>query len=84
VEEAKSLGKNVILSAIETHKEQSPPEGIFFEPDNEDQLAEIMLNKWQKSNGGPDYTLEKSAKEKLNKRIQVFADSYQEIILNLI
>jgi glycosyltransferase involved in cell wall biosynthesis len=83
IEEAKSLGKNVILSKINAHREQSPPGGIYFDPNKAEELADIMLNNWQKSNGGPDYELEKLASDQLNKRIQVFANSYQEMILSI-
>lgn len=42
VEECKSLGKNMILSDIEIHREQNPPFGVFFNPQDSIQLANIL------------------------------------------
>jgi glycosyltransferase involved in cell wall biosynthesis len=44
VEECKSLGKNMILSDIPVHKEQNPINAVFFNPNNPNELANIMLN----------------------------------------
>jgi hypothetical protein len=43
VEEAKSFGTPKILSNIPIHKEQSP-KSIFFNPDNYEDLAKILIN----------------------------------------
>ena len=80
VEEAKSIGKNIILSNLNVHREQAPPEGIFFDPKNSEQLAEILKDKWQNSLGGPDYELEVKAKASLNSRIFEFAETYQNYV----
>lgn len=42
VEEAKSLGKRVLLSRIPVHLEQAPDRGIFFEPHDPEQLSELL------------------------------------------
>jgi glycosyltransferase involved in cell wall biosynthesis len=42
VEECKSLGKNMILSDIEIHREQNPPFGVFFNPKDSIELANIL------------------------------------------
>ena len=39
VEEAKSIGKRVLLSDIDVHREQDPPGGVFFEPHDPSGLA---------------------------------------------
>lgn len=83
VEEAKSLGKNMILSDIPVHREQNPPGSIYFNPVESGELADILLKKYNESNGGPDFDLEKSAEEKLKERTIQFAKSYQSIILEL-
>jgi len=46
VEQAKSIGKQVILSNIEIHKEQKPRRGIYFNPDNYSKLSSIMSKSW--------------------------------------
>lgn len=84
VEEAKSLGKNIILSNLNVHKEQNPPEGVYFDPRNPNQLAEILKEKWLNGKSQPDYELEKIAKLQLEKRIIEFGKEYQKIILNVL
>jgi glycosyltransferase involved in cell wall biosynthesis len=81
VEEAKSMGKNTILSNIPVHREQNPPGCIYFNPLEPGELADILWKKYNESNGGPDYELEKSMGEKLKVRTIQFAESYQNIIL---
>jgi glycosyltransferase involved in cell wall biosynthesis len=80
VEECKSLGKNMIISDIGVHREQAPPEALFFDPRNETLLSEILLSKWNTSTGGPDYDLETRARESLAKRTIIMALDYEMII----
>ncbi len=84
VEEAKSIGKNIILSDIHVHREQNPPGSIYFNPLNPDELAELLIKKWNASEGGPDYNLEIEARNNLEKRINEFGTTYQDIVLDLI
>lgn len=81
VEEAKSLGKNIILSNLNVHKEQNPPCAIYFDPHKPQELADIMLDKWNSSNGGPDEELEQMAKTNLPKRMLDFGETYKKIVL---
>jgi glycosyltransferase involved in cell wall biosynthesis len=84
VEECKSMGKNMIVSGIAVHKEQNPPKTLYFNPDDEKDLAGKMKLKLDKYSGGPDYELETIAKEELPARIRRFATSYEAIVLDLI
>jgi glycosyltransferase involved in cell wall biosynthesis len=43
VEECKSLGKNMILSDINVHKEQAPDNSYYFNPDDENELYKIIF-----------------------------------------
>jgi glycosyltransferase involved in cell wall biosynthesis len=83
VEEAKSLGKNVILSDINVHREQRPTAVEYFEPNNHEQLANIMKTKWEKHNRNADLPLEQRAKEELPGRILEFSKKYIEIVSEL-
>ena len=47
VEQARSLGKKIILSDINIHREQSPPRSSFFSPMNFKQLSNLMENNWK-------------------------------------
>ena len=46
VEEARNLGKAVLLSNIDVHREQAPPRGVYFEPDDARDLADRMRQAW--------------------------------------
>lgn len=46
VEEAKAMGKLVILSSIPVHVEQDPPFGRYFEPMDVEHLAAILRDTW--------------------------------------
>lgn len=81
VEEAKSIGKKIVLSDINVHKEQNPPQGIYFDPHNANELAEILKEKWLNGKPGPDYDLEKQAQEGIEESILNFGLEYQKIVL---
>ncbi len=46
VEEARSLGKSIILSRIPAHSEQSPANCVYFDPRNATELAEALGHLW--------------------------------------
>jgi glycosyltransferase involved in cell wall biosynthesis len=45
VEEARALGRPILLSEFPVHREQAPPGGVFFDPDSPEQLA-ALLDEW--------------------------------------
>ncbi|WP_395052141.1 glycosyltransferase [Flavobacterium sp.] len=61
VEDTKSMNQNCIVSDLNVHKEQLKDKGYYFNPCNENQLAEILLkfniNKYEK----PDFDYEKKS-----------------------
>lgn len=83
VEEAKSMGKNVVLSNIGVHREQNPAGSFYFNPLDPEDLAELLSKRWNESNGGPDYELEEKAKVDLPGRTVQFAKNYQDIVLEI-
>lgn len=80
VEEAKSLGKNLILSNIGVHKEQAAPGARYFNKDSPEELAVMMEENWSNSSGGPDWELERTAKALLPERVRQFGNDYGFII----
>lgn len=46
VEDAKAMGKTIVLSDIGVHKEQGNQDCVFFEKQNAQMLAEILSNKF--------------------------------------
>ena len=84
VEEAKSIGKNCILSDLAVHREQNPPDSVYFPVNDANILAELMHENWQKRNGGKDTELEEAARKALPERIKDFGKTYQRILLKTI
>jgi len=76
VDEARSLGKKVLLSDIEVFREQNPPKGVFFNPEDPKDLAEKMDQIWHDTMPGPDNNLEKKAREILPERLRESAYSF--------
>ena len=83
VEEAKSLGKRIILSAIAVHLEQAPPDGVYIDPDDAAGLADAMREV--RTTFEPLAEAERSARARreLPGRVQAFARAYQEIVLEV-
>lgn len=84
VEEAKSLGKNMIISNLDVHKEQDPPETIYFDPNSPEELAKSMKIKLDKYKAEPNYNLEENAKKNMTTRMEEFGRNYQNIVLETI
>lgn len=82
VEEAKSLGKRVVLSDIPVHREQNPLHGRYFPPDDAKALAEILWAVWNEE--VPDEMDEiGKASRVADERRGRFARQYQEIVLSV-
>jgi hypothetical protein len=65
VEEARALGKEIIVSDIPVHREQSPPMAEFFEPQDAEQLAAKLREVWLTSaSTQPDSSCERLALER--------------------
>lgn len=81
VEEAKSLGKRIILSDLPVHREQAPPDGVYVDPDDEQGLADAMWRVWTTFDPAVDRERSTSARRELPGRVRAFADGYQDIVL---
>ena len=84
VEEAKSIGKKILLSNIKVHLEQNPPQGVYFNPDDPVMLSQLLIEVWETSAGGPDNQLEINAKQNLKHRTIEYSRNYQNIVLGLL
>jgi glycosyltransferase involved in cell wall biosynthesis len=81
VEEAKSLGKRVLLSDIAVHREQNPALGSYFLPDDVNALADMLWAVWNEP--APDeMQIIVSARRATDERRVKFAQKYQKIVLN--
>jgi glycosyltransferase involved in cell wall biosynthesis len=79
VEEAKSLGKGMIVSNIPVHKEQNPPESVFFDPHDPQMLADCLVEIYDKRQPGPDAKLEANAQNLLPIRTRQFAENFIQV-----
>ncbi|MDP9080664.1 MAG: glycosyltransferase family 4 protein [Bacteroidota bacterium] len=82
VEESKSMQKSLILSDIGVHHEQSPSEGVFFNPDNASELSDILINKWEQEEENVNKQEVKT--HDLNERTIEFANRFQFIVLEAV
>lgn len=84
VEEAKSIGKKVILSDIPVHKEQNPAKAFYFSPNDENELANILDQVWNDQLIEEETEKDKSdLQENLIARTKAFSANYYKIIKDL-
>ena len=79
VEEARCIGKPIILSDIPVHIEQNPPDSAYFDHTSSDSLAQVMAKWWKSLSPGPDAEQEEAAKGKNRTDVRVFAKKFLEI-----
>ncbi|MEZ0129525.1 glycosyltransferase [Flavobacterium sp. LBUM151] len=82
VEEAKTVGKRILLSNIPVHIEQAPQFGIYFDPNNEVQLSDKMEKIIDESTN-KNLDIQK-LRIYLDERTKKFADEYYKIINNIL
>jgi glycosyltransferase involved in cell wall biosynthesis len=80
VEEAKSIGKRVVLSNIPVHVEQAPPGARYFEPDDAHELAEILGELWRTGPGDDEAHREADALARLHERTIAYGRAYADIV----
>jgi glycosyltransferase involved in cell wall biosynthesis len=79
VEETKTIGKPMILSDIEVHREQDPPATEFFEPKNAKLLAAAMEKIWRLYPAGPNRQMEEAAAQNYPTQSKRFAQTFADI-----
>ena len=80
VEEAKSMGKQIVLSDIPVHREQAPQRGLFFPPENPDAMAEVMVAAHNGFDSQQDAAMQDEAKAHLPERQRAFGKAYLRIV----
>ncbi len=84
VEEARSLGKPVVLSNIDVHREQMAQTGHFFEPLDTEGLAELLNKLWHELPAGYDAASERDALQQTDLRVRAFGrallDQFQQTL----
>jgi glycosyltransferase involved in cell wall biosynthesis len=80
VEEAKSMGKQIVLSDIPVHLEQAPERGIYFPAEDPDALAEAMVLAYNEFDGQQDGAMQVQARDLFPQRQREFGERYLAII----
>ena len=82
VEDARTLGKRIYLSELPVHREQDPPDAVFFSPHEPEQLAEVIARDWADLQPGPDLETERQAFAEQTVRAKLFAREFLNILKN--
>jgi len=81
VEEAKALGKDIIMSDIDVHREQYPGNPYFFSGLDAEDLADKIMSIWLNHKPGsvPDIETERKAFEQYQANLVEFGNKFLEI-----
>ena len=82
VEDARTLGKSLFLSDIPVHREQRPPDAVFFDAESAEDIAAKLQAAWPHLSPGPDPRREEAAWGETKKNGVRFARRFIEIVQN--
>lgn len=80
VEEARVFGKRMILSDIPVHREQNPPDTLFFQPGNVEELAGAMQKVFSEPSSLRSVA---TLLDTAEKRFNLFAQDYGRIVMDV-
>ncbi len=80
VEEAKSLGKRVVLSDLPVHIEQDPPGAMFVPRDDPSALATALREVWATTQPGADTMREAVAREAFVARQRAYGATFASMV----
>jgi glycosyltransferase involved in cell wall biosynthesis len=84
VEEAKSMGKQIILSDIPVHREQAPARSFYFPLDDPEALAEALLAASRSFEPDYDRDMQELAKSRYPNRLREFGEAYCRIVAEVL
>jgi len=84
VEEAKSIGKQIVLSDIPVHLEQAPERSFYFSANDPLALADAMVDASSHFEKYNDEASQKLARIRYPDRIREFGDTYLQIVRNVV
>ena len=79
VEDARTMGKPMIISDFPVHLEQNPPYSYFFSQGNPQGLAAVLQKVTTKLEPGPNSTIEAKVRGENLDRVQQFGRRFLEI-----
>jgi len=62
VEDVRAVGRPIFLSDLPVHREQAPNHCFYFEPQSDEELAALLVEKWGQLRPGPDAGMEREAR----------------------
>ena len=80
VEEAKSIGKSILLSSIPVHREQSPERGQYFDSEDAVSLADLISKAQESFDETYDAEMQAQARDRLPGRQRQFAETFLKIV----
>lgn len=80
IEEAKSIGKNCILSNLNVHIEQAPKDSIYFDPLDAEKLGILLNEQYNLLLPGPNTKLETEAKASMESRMIHFGETFKKYV----
>lgn len=80
VEEARNLGKSILLSDIDVHREQAPARGVYFDPDKPEDLAGKMWAAWQDHEAVHEEALRQRSLPDVEGRRHAFGAAFQDMV----
>ena len=80
VQEARCIGKQLLLSDLPPHREQDPPQTTYFDPHDVEALADRMEEVWDQVRPGPDSQLEAQARDEYSDRVRQFAQAFMSVV----
>lgn len=78
VEEAKSLGARMVLSNLKVHREQAPPNAVYFDPNDTASIALALGQVWREDAVSASLSVQQSAAADAEIRIGDFARQFAE------
>lgn len=83
VEEAKSVGKPILMSRIPVHIEQAPAQGAYFDCDDEMTLTTLMRELWEGHENFDQSTHAEAARIDLQRRTAEFGQTYLRLVMRV-
>ncbi len=77
------MGKQIVLSDIPVHREQAPPGGFFFPPEDPEALAVAMNAAYKEYDESKDATMRAAAIAHFPGRQREFGEAYLQIVTEL-
>ncbi len=72
VEDARALGKELVLSDIDVHREQAPPYATYFKTGDAHDLARALAHVWRHGEPGPSLAKEHLAREESRELVREY------------